>query len=215
VEELRHRYDRDYEVMGSDLEQVTGLLQEMSISARPVAAVIAGSDQEAGARAAVQLLAQVRATSANTRRILLVERGAWRTHPVREAMVLGHVDGYLFVPWAQREQWLYQPMTEYLAGWERSRPAARTAFTVIGRQHEQRSHALRDISALVEIPYSSSRLEVPPPSRRWPASVRTAPCCRCSSTTAARYSLTRLIRTLLNSWASSALRPTAPAISSS
>jgi thioredoxin reductase (NADPH) len=147
VEELRHRYDRDFEVMGSD---ITGLLQEMSISTRPVAAVIAGSDQEAGARAAVQLLAQVRATSANTRRILLVQRGAWRTHQVRDAMVLGHVDGYLFVPWAQREQWLYQPMTEYLAGWERSRPAARTAFTVIGRQHDQRSHALRDIFARVE-----------------------------------------------------------------
>lgn len=153
VEALRHRYDRDYEVVGSDPEQVTGLLQEMSTSARPVAAVIAGSDQEAGAKAAVQLLAQVRATSANPRRILLVQRGAWRTHPVREAMmVLGHVDGYFFVPWAQREQWPYQPMTEYLAGWERSRPAARTAFTVVGRQHDRRSHALRDIFARVEIP---------------------------------------------------------------
>jgi hypothetical protein len=64
VEVLRHRYNRDYEVVGSDPEQVTGLLQEMSTSARPVAAVIAGSDQEAGAKAAVQLLAQVRATSA-------------------------------------------------------------------------------------------------------------------------------------------------------
>jgi hypothetical protein len=26
-------------------------------------------------------------------RILLVQRGTWRTHPDREAMVLGHVDG--------------------------------------------------------------------------------------------------------------------------
>ncbi len=53
VEELRHRYDRDYDVVGSDPEQITGLLREMSPSARPVAAVSAGSDQEAGPKAAI------------------------------------------------------------------------------------------------------------------------------------------------------------------
>ena len=41
--------------------------------------------------------------------------GQWASHPVRRAMVLGEVDGYLFVPWLPREQWLHLPMTEYLA----------------------------------------------------------------------------------------------------
>ena len=152
VEALRHRFDRDYEVVGIDPQRVVDLLAQMSSTARPVAAVIAGSTENSGSAAAVGMLAKVRARSAGTRRILLVQRGGWRTHPVREAMVLGHVDGYLFIPWAQREQWLYLPMSEYLVAWERSRPPIQTAFTVVGGQHDQRSHALRDILSRVEIP---------------------------------------------------------------
>jgi thioredoxin reductase (NADPH) len=153
VDALRHRFGGDYEVVGIDPERVLDLLSEMSSAGRTVAAVVAGSNENPGGNAAVGLLAKVRARSAGTRRILLVQRGGWRTHPVREAMVLGHVDGYLFIPWAQREQWLYLPMSEYLAAWERSRPPAQTAFRVIGRQHDQRSHALRDILSRVEIPH--------------------------------------------------------------
>ena len=152
VEALRHRFDRDYEVVGIDPQRVVDLLAQMSSTGRPVAAVIAGSTENSGSAAAVGMLAKVRARSAGTRRILLVQRGGWRTHPVREAMVLGHVDGYLFIPWAQREQWLYLPMSEYLVAWERSRPPIQTAFTVVGGQHDQRSHALRDILSRVEIP---------------------------------------------------------------
>ena len=150
---LRHRYDRDYTVVGSELDQVSGVVEEAVGSGRPVAAVVAGSTDLDGADEAVQVLAGVRSRSAATRRILLVQRGGWRMHPVREAMVLGHVDGYLFVPWAYPEQWLYQPMTEYLAGWEKTRPAERPAFTVIGRPEDPRSHALRDIFSRVDIPF--------------------------------------------------------------
>ena len=153
VEALRHRYDRDYEVVAVDPARLGDLLDETSASTRPVAVVVAGSTGEPGGDAAVQLLAEVRARSVGSRRILLVQRGTWRQHPVREAMVLGHVDGYLFVPWAQLEQWLYLPMSEYLSAWERSRPPARTAFTVIGRQHDRRSHSFRDILSRADIPH--------------------------------------------------------------
>jgi hypothetical protein len=46
----------------------------------------------------VELLTSVRARHPQARRLLLVERGQWRGHPVREAMVLGQVDSYVFVP---------------------------------------------------------------------------------------------------------------------
>ena len=164
VDALGRRYDRDYELMGVDLEQLPGLLDDLSRAERQVAVVVAGSTASTGDDGvddadldgnddAVQALARVRGTWSTTRRILLVPRGQWRAHPVREAMVLGHVDGYLFVPWAQPERWLYQPMTEYLAGWEKSQPWTRTAFTVVGRPHDRRSHALRDVLSRAEIPY--------------------------------------------------------------
>ena len=97
---LRHRYDRDYEVVGSALDQLTGVVEGAVGNGRPVAAVVAGSTAVDGADEAVQVLAGVRSRSAATRRILLVAARWLAEHPVREAMVLGHVDGYLFVPWA-------------------------------------------------------------------------------------------------------------------
>ena len=75
VEALRHRFGRDYEIVGIDPEQVLDLVSEMSSSARPVAAVIAGSTDDGGGDAAVAMLAKVHARSAGTRRILLVQRG--------------------------------------------------------------------------------------------------------------------------------------------
>ena len=51
----------------------------------------------------VELLGGVRRAHPDARRVLLVRRGQWASHPVRRAMVLGEVDGYLFVPWLPRE----------------------------------------------------------------------------------------------------------------
>jgi hypothetical protein len=86
------------------------------------------------------------------RRILLVERGQWRDHPIRRAMVLGDVDGYVFVPW-QREQWLYLPMSEYLAAWSRTQAPEIHAVTVVGPRWHNRSHQLRDMFSRASIPF--------------------------------------------------------------
>jgi thioredoxin reductase (NADPH) len=150
---LRHRYDRDYEVVGIAPVGLGSFFDEIAAADRPVAAVIAGSTEEAGAAAAVSLLEGVRGKFSGTQRILLVRRGRWRNHPVREAMVLGHIDGYLFVPWAEPEQWLYLPLTEYLVAWRKSQPPTRTAFTIVGRRHDRRSHDLRDILSRADIPH--------------------------------------------------------------
>jgi thioredoxin reductase (NADPH) len=153
LQALRHRYDRDYEVVGVPPAAVAGLLDEAAASNRAVAAVVAGSTDLATAAEGVRLLAEVRGRAAGTQRILVVERGGWRTHPVREAMVLGHVDGYLFVPWALPEQWLYSPMGEYLTAWHQSRPPVEVAIRIVGRPHSPRSHALRDILSRAGVPH--------------------------------------------------------------
>jgi thioredoxin reductase (NADPH) len=69
-------------------------------------------------------------------------------------MVLGHVDGYLFVPWQPREQWLYLPMAEYLAAWSRTQKPEIFAVTIVGRRWDNRSHQLRDMFSRASIPFA-------------------------------------------------------------
>jgi hypothetical protein len=35
----------------------------------------------------------------------------------------GQAESYIFVPWVQRERWLYLPLSEILADWEASQRA--------------------------------------------------------------------------------------------
>jgi thioredoxin reductase (NADPH) len=149
--DLSRRFVGDYRVVSVGHDDATGELDRLAHRAEPVAAVIA--EPVSSTLAGLEYLAVVRDRHPGARRILLVERGGWRHHPVRQAMVLGQVDGYLFNPWFPREQWLYLPMTEYLADYDRTRVPERVAFTVIGTQWDSRSHQLRDILARASIPF--------------------------------------------------------------
>ena len=153
VEDLRRRFDRDYDVTELTSVGVTRALEQLDASGTPLAAVIADAELPEAGLSGAQLLAQIRRRHRATKRILLVERGHWRGHPVQQAMVLGQVDGYLFVPWEPREAWLYLPMAEYLADWSRSQPPETTAFTIVGEQWHPRSHQLRDIMTRAAIPF--------------------------------------------------------------
>jgi len=114
--------------------------------------VLAATGLPAGGTGGVELLTGVRALHPRARRLLLVERGQWRGHPVREAMVLGQVDSYVFVPWALREQWLYLPVTEALADWSKSGPPEKVALSIVGQPSDRRAHELRDIFSRASIP---------------------------------------------------------------
>ena len=81
-------------------EEASEALDRLADREERVAAIIAEPMSNRG----VELLAGVRSRHLGTRRILLVERGGWHHHPVRQAMVLGQVDGYLFMPWFPLEQ---------------------------------------------------------------------------------------------------------------
>lgn len=154
VADLARRFDSDYEVLGADSSSAVALLARLGSSGRSVAAVIADADLPGSHRSGVQLLAQVRPEHPAAKRILLVERGHWRGHPVQKAMVLGQVDGYLFVPWQPKEPWLYLPMTEFLADWSHTQPPELAAFTIVGEQWHPRSHQLRDILSRGKIAFT-------------------------------------------------------------
>src|SRR4051794_28480198 len=148
TDDLRRRFEPDFNVLGVSS---SGVQDQLLVSSVRVAAVVAAA--ELGSGPAVRMLAKIRLTHAAARRILLVERGQWRDHPIRRAMVLGEVDGYLFVPWQPREQWLYLPMSEYLAAWSRTQSPEIRAVTIVGPRWHNRSHELRDMLALASIPF--------------------------------------------------------------
>ena len=151
--DLVHRFGEDYAVVGCDSPTATDGVRELIGEASTAAAVIAAVNLPATARTGVELLRTVRSEHLTARRILLVGRGEWRDHPVRQAMVLGEVDSYLFVPWWPRERWLYQPMSEYLAEWSRMQRPERVAVTVVGAPLDEDSHHLRDFFTRGGLPY--------------------------------------------------------------
>ena len=90
----------------------------------------------------------------SAKRVLLEHRGEWTSgEPVVRAMTLGQVDYVLFRPWLPIEQFLYLPVSEFLAAWEKSRAPSTEAIQIVGRRWAARSHELRDTLARVGIPY--------------------------------------------------------------
>ena len=153
VANLGPRFSPHYEVICGPSRWATARLKSLADEGRDVALVMAATDLPDLGIGGVELLAKVRRRHPRARRQLLVDRGEWRGHPIREAMILGLVDSYVFVPWGQRERWLFLPVTEALADWERSRPPEEVAVTVVGESAARRSYELRDIFSRAAIPF--------------------------------------------------------------
>jgi thioredoxin reductase (NADPH) len=151
--DLEHRFGNDFDVVACGSSSAMDGLRGLVGEGASAAAVIASADLPATGRAGVDVLRTVRSEHPTARRILLVHRGEWRDHPVRQAMVLGEVDSYLFVPWSPRERWLYQPMSEYLADWSLTQPPEHVAVIVVGEAWDEASHHLRDIFTRASVPY--------------------------------------------------------------
>ena len=154
VADLSRRFEPDYRILGASSPDGMAQLAELADRSERVAAVVTATDLPASGLTGTDLLLQVRAQHPAAKRILLVQRGRWRGHPVRQAMVLGHVDSYLFIPWFPEEQWLYLPMSEYLADWNRTQRPERVAVSIVGEEFDQRSQTLRDMLARANIPFT-------------------------------------------------------------
>jgi thioredoxin reductase (NADPH) len=151
--DLEHRFGNDFQVLACGSPAAVDGLRGLVGENASAAAVIAAVDLPATGRTGVEVLRDIRSEHPAARRILLVHRGEWRDHPVRQAMVLGEVDSYLFVPWSPRERWLYQPMSEYLADWSLTQPPEHVAVTIVGEPWDEASHHLRDIFSRASVPF--------------------------------------------------------------
>jgi thioredoxin reductase (NADPH) len=159
---------RILDALTADLERRFGGDYRLLAERSPVAAMAAlerlagGPDPVALAVAPVQLaeldglslLARAHELHPAAKRVLLLHRGEWTSgEPVVRAMTLGQVDYVLFRPWLPPEQHLYLPVSEFLAGWEKSRAPSTEAVQIVGERWAARSHVLRDTLARVGVPY--------------------------------------------------------------
>ena len=151
--DLERRFGGGYRILAerSPAAALT-TMERLATDPDPVALVIAArrmQDQDG-----LALLLRAHELLPSAKRVLLEHRGEWTSgEPVVRAMTLGQVDYVLFRPWLPIEQYLYLPVSEFLAAWEKSRAPSTEAIQIVGRRWAARSHELRDTLARVGIPY--------------------------------------------------------------
>jgi thioredoxin reductase (NADPH) len=148
--DLRRRFGDDYRVLAE--RSPTAAVAALEQLADPVALVIAARRMEG--MDGLALLVRAHELHPQAKRVLLEHRGEWASgEPVARAMTLGQLDYLLFRPWLPLEQFLYLPVSEFLAAWEKSRAPSTEAIQIVGRRWDPRSHDLRDTLSRVAIPY--------------------------------------------------------------
>jgi thioredoxin reductase (NADPH) len=139
--DLDRRFGRDYRIVAERSPEAA--LAALGATSAEVPIVIAG--HRMSMMSGVEFLVRAGAVQPHARRVLVIERGDWRsTNPVVEAMTVGHIDHYLFYPWIPMERWLYLPISEVLAEWSWGRSEPVEVMQIVGQRWAARSHQLRD-----------------------------------------------------------------------
>jgi thioredoxin reductase (NADPH) len=151
--DLERRFGGGYRILAERSPAAAlATMERLAGDPDPVALVIAArrmQDQDG-----LALLLRAHELLPSAKRVLLEHRGEWTSgEPVVRAMTLGQVDYVLFRPWLPIEQYLYLPVSEFLAAWEKSRAPSTEAIQIVGRRWAARSHELRDTLARIGIPY--------------------------------------------------------------
>ena len=151
--DLGRRFGADYRVLAERSPAAAmAALERLAGEGDPVALVVAA--RRMAGLDGLALLAAAHELHPTAKRVLLQHRGEWTSgEPVVRAMTLGQLDYVLFRPWLPLEQFLYLPVSEFLAAWEKSRAPSTEAIQIVGRRWAARSHELRDTLARVGIPY--------------------------------------------------------------
>ena len=176
--DLERRFGGGYRVLAEPSPAAApATMERLAGDSDPVALVIAARRTQDQDGLAVLLRAHELLPSA--KRVLLEHRGEWTSgEPVVRAMTLGQVDYVLFRPWLPIEQYLYLPVSEFLAAWEKSRAPSTEAIQIVGRRWAARSHELRDTLARISIPTASTPTTRPRDDACSPWPARTAAACR-------------------------------------
>jgi len=151
--DLARRFGADYRVVAErSAGAALAALASLADAGEDVALVIAA--RATGEPGGLELLLRARELHPGAKRVLLEHRGEWTAgEPIARAMTLGQLDYVLYYPWKPIEQDLYLPMSDFLAGWEKSRATGVEAIRVVGPTWAPSSHRLRDTLARAGIPY--------------------------------------------------------------
>jgi thioredoxin reductase (NADPH) len=151
--DLGRRFGSDYRVLAERSPAAAlATLERLAAGSDAVALLVAARHMaEVGG---LELLLRAHQLHPGAKRAVLESRGEWTAgEPIVRAMTLGQLDYVLYRPWRPVEQYLYLPVSEYLAAWERSRAPQVEAVRIVGPRWDARSHAIRDLLARMSIPY--------------------------------------------------------------
>jgi thioredoxin reductase (NADPH) len=151
--DLGRRFGADYRIVAErSARAALAALEPLVAAAADVALLVAARPMaEMGG---LELLQRAHELHPGAKRVLLEHRGEWTSaEPIVRAMTLGQLDYVLFHPWKPIEEHLYLPVSEFLAGWEKSRAPGVEAIRVVGPTWAASSHRLRDTLARAGIPY--------------------------------------------------------------
>jgi thioredoxin reductase (NADPH) len=151
--DLGRRFGDDYRVE-AERSPVASLATLERLAAGPDEVALVVAARRMAELGGLEVLLRVHELHPMARRVLLEHRGEWTSgEPIVRAMTLGQVDYILYRPWLPIEQNLYLPVSEFLAGWEKSHAPAVEAVRIVGPQWGARSHEVRDSLARVGIPF--------------------------------------------------------------
>jgi thioredoxin reductase (NADPH) len=153
LEALRHRYERDYRILGhTSATAALGELGRLVVAGVPIALVIA--DQWMAERPGVDVLARAHELAPDAMRALLVAWGDRSAGPtVLEGCAFGRLDNYILKPWAPAEVHLYPQVGEFLVEWARAHGPRMELVRLVGDDPSPRAHELRHLLERNGIPH--------------------------------------------------------------
>ncbi len=150
--ELRRRYGADYEVVvRADYGAARSALEGSVTAGRPVAMIIScyGPHDRDG----LEFLRMAKVLHPAAKRAVVVIWGQFASAPtVFRAISQGHADFALVRPERVRDEEFHGAITDALDDWQLTQGIGFAAVRIIGKQHDERTHALRDMLARNHIP---------------------------------------------------------------
>ncbi|CAA9359715.1 MAG: Thioredoxin reductase [uncultured Nocardioidaceae bacterium] len=150
VRDLRARYAADYRVIAATSgAEALKLLEELTLRDRSVALV--ASDQRMPEMTGIEMLAEVRSASPETKLLLLTAYAD--TDVAIKAINDIALDYYMFKPWDPPAERLYPVVDGLLDDWSSAHPPETSQVRVIGHRWSDRSYDAKTFLARNHVPY--------------------------------------------------------------
>ena len=150
VRDLRSRYGEHHRIVrATSGAEALEVLAELVLRDRPVALVV--SDQRMPGMTGIEMMASVRASSPDTR-LLLLTAYADTDVAIRAINEIG-LDHYMVKPWEPPDTQLYPVVDDLLDDWHRDHPDTDAVVRVVGHQWSDRGHDVKMFLARNHVPY--------------------------------------------------------------